>query len=204
MFYSPVCHVILILVCFSALICVVPSHWSALYPCVLSVHNPLPYLRVPDWSNQCICVSAPIGRIGVSACPLRLVGSVYLVCVCDLTFEGSRGQDVLVHVVQVVRDQQVLRGGGSQAQEGGVQVQDGRQRGQSGVADQGEARQDLDLLPAVELLPQGGGHLAQGLSGGTTRHMTTAGWSLRPGDNLIQSWPKSLDRICIHWIVKQA
>ena len=71
----------------------------------------------------------------------------------DLTFEGSRGEDVLVHVVQVVREQQVLRGDGSQSQEGRVQVQEGRQRRQSRVVDQGEACQDLNLLPAVELLP---------------------------------------------------
>lgn len=51
----------------------------------------------------------------------------------------------------------------SQAEEGWVQVEGGDQGEQTGVGDHAEARQRLNLLPAVELLPQGRRHLGQGL-----------------------------------------
>lgn len=57
----------------------------------------------------------------------------------------------------------MLRGRRSQAEEGRVQVKGGDQRQQAGVGDHTEASQRLDLLPAVELLPQGRSHLGQGL-----------------------------------------
>lgn len=57
----------------------------------------------------------------------------------------------------------MLRGWRSQAEEGRVQVEGGNQREQTGVGDHAEARQRLDLLPAVEFLPQGRSHLSQGL-----------------------------------------
>lgn len=83
-----------------------------------------------------------------------------------LTLQRPRRQDVLVHVVQVIRQQEVLGGRRSQAEEGRVQVERGRQRAQPRVVDHTEAGQGLDLLPAVQLLPQRRRHLGQGLSEG--------------------------------------
>ena len=82
------------------------------------------------------------------------------------TLHRSWGQDVLIHVVQVVRQEEVLGGRSAQAQKGGVKVEGGCQGSQTRVVDQGEAGQRLDLLPAMELLSQGGRHLPQGLSEG--------------------------------------
>ena len=76
--------------------------------------------------------------------------------------QGPGGQDVLVHVVHVLRHEEVL-GRGPAALEAGVQVERRGQRGQARVADDGEPGEDLYLLPAVEPLPQGSRHLAQRL-----------------------------------------
>lgn len=84
----------------------------------------------------------------------RLVGS--------LTLQSS-GDDPLVHVVHVVGHDEVLRRG-SAAHEGGVQVEGRGQGRQARVVDDGEACEQLDLLPAIQPLPQGCRHLAQGLS----------------------------------------
>lgn len=53
---------------------------------------------------------------------------------------------------------------GSAAHESRVQVEGQGQRGQAGVVDDGEAGEDLNLLPAVQPLPQRRRHLAQSLS----------------------------------------
>lgn len=53
---------------------------------------------------------------------------------------------------------------GSAAHEGRVQVEGQGQRRQARVVDDGEAGEDLDLLPAVQPLAQRRRHLAQGLS----------------------------------------
>lgn len=58
----------------------------------------------------------------------------------------------------------MLRGRWSQAKEGWVQVEGRGQSCQARVVDHAEASQRLDLLPAVELLPQRRRHLRQGLS----------------------------------------
>lgn len=58
----------------------------------------------------------------------------------------------------------MLRGRRSQAEEGRVQVEGGDQSQQAGVGDHAEAGQGLNLLPAVELLPERRRHLGQGLS----------------------------------------
>lgn len=89
----------------------------------------------------------------------------YAVSRIRLTLQRPRRQDVLVHVVEVIGEEEVLRGRRSQAEEGRVQVEGGSQRSQTRVIDHTETRQRLDLLPAVELLPQGRRHLGQGLSG---------------------------------------
>lgn len=81
-----------------------------------------------------------------------------------LTLQRPRRQDVFVHVVQVVGEEEVLRGRRSQPQEGGVQVEGGGQRAQTRVVDQTEAGHRLDLLPAVQLLPERRRHVGQGLS----------------------------------------
>lgn len=81
-----------------------------------------------------------------------------------LTLECPWRQNVLVHVVEVVGEEEVLRGRRSQAEEGRVQVEGGDQSQQSGVGDHAEAGQGLNLLPAVELLPERRRHLGQGLS----------------------------------------
>ena len=60
----------------------------------------------------------------------------------------------------------MLRGRRSQAEEGRVQVEGGSQRSQTRIIDQAETGQRLDLLPAVELLPQRRRHLGQRLSEG--------------------------------------
>lgn len=60
----------------------------------------------------------------------------------------------------------MLGGRRSQAEEGRVQVEGRGQGEQTGVGDHAEARQRLDLLPAVEFLPQGRRHLGQGLPEG--------------------------------------
>lgn len=60
----------------------------------------------------------------------------------------------------------MLGGRRSQAEEGWVQVEGRGQGEQTGVGDHAEARQRLDLLPAVEFLPQGRRHLGQGLPEG--------------------------------------
>lgn len=82
-----------------------------------------------------------------------------------LTLQSSRDH-VLVHVIHVVGHDEVLRRG-SAAHEGRVQVEGQGQRRQAGVVDDGEAREDLDLLPAVQPLPQRRRHLAQSLPEGT-------------------------------------
>lgn len=46
----------------------------------------------------------------------------------------------------------------------GVEVEGRGQRGQAGVVDDGEPREDLYLLPAMKPLPQCSRHLTQGLS----------------------------------------
>lgn len=84
------------------------------------------------------------------------------------TLQRPRRQDVLIHVVKVIGEDEVLRGRRAQAQEGRVQVEGARQSGQTRVVDHAEAGQRLDLLPAVELLPQRRRHLRQGLSEGET------------------------------------
>lgn len=86
-----------------------------------------------------------------------------------LTLQCPRRQDVFVHVIKVIREEQVLRGRRSQAEEGWVQVKGGSQSRQPGVTDDTEAGQRLDLLPAVELLPESRRHLTQGLSEGEGR-----------------------------------
>lgn len=58
----------------------------------------------------------------------------------------------------------MLRGRRSQSEEGRVQVEGGDQSQQAGVGDHAEAGQGLNLLPAVELLPERRRHLGQGLS----------------------------------------
>lgn len=75
------------------------------------------------------------------------------------TLQRPGRQDVFVHVVQVVGQDEVLRGRRSQAEEGRVQVEGRRQGRQARVGDQAETRQRLQLLPAVELLPQRRRHL---------------------------------------------
>lgn len=80
-----------------------------------------------------------------------------------LTLQSSRDH-VLVHVIHVVGHDEVLRRG-SAPHEGWVEVEGQGQRRQAGVVDDGEAGEDLDLLPAVQPLPQGRRHLAQRLSG---------------------------------------
>lgn len=69
-------------------------------------------------------------------------------------------QDVFIHVVKVVGENEVLRGRRSQAKKGWVQVEGSRQGCQTRVVDHAEASQRLDLLPAVELLPQRRRHLS--------------------------------------------
>lgn len=49
----------------------------------------------------------------------------------------------------------MLRGRRSQAKESRVQVEGRDQRQQTRIGDHAEARQRLDLLPAVKFLPQG-------------------------------------------------
>lgn len=88
-------------------------------------------------------------------------------------------QDVLVHVVEVVGEDEVLGGRRAQAQEGRVQVEGRGQGRQTRVVDHAEARQRLDLLPAVELLPQRRRHLRQGLSEG--------GGAGRLGEEMVRS-----------------
>ena len=97
-----------------------------------------------------------LGVFGESpAQPQRLAGGT-------LTLQGPGGQEVLVHVVHVLRHEEML-GRGPAPLEAGVQVERRGQRGQARVADDGEPGQDLYLLPAVEPLPQGGRHLTQRL-----------------------------------------
>lgn len=57
-----------------------------------------------------------------------------------LTLQRPRRQDVLVHVVEVIREEEVLRGRRSQAEEGRVQVEGGSQRSQTRVIDHTETR----------------------------------------------------------------
>jgi len=83
-----------------------------------------------------------------------------------LTLQRPRRQDILVHVIEVVREEEVLRGWRFQAQEGRVQVESSCQCSHTRIVNQTEPRQRLDLLPAVEFLPQGRRHLSQGLSEG--------------------------------------
>lgn len=56
------------------------------------------------------------------------------------------------------------RGSAAAAHEAGVEVEGRGQRGKAGVVDDGEACEDLDLLPAMKTLPQSSRHLTQGLS----------------------------------------
>lgn len=72
----------------------------------------------------------------------------------------------------------MLGGWRSQAEEGRVQVEGRDQGEQTGVGDHAEARQRLDLLPAVEFLPQGRRHLGQGLPEGG-RGREGGGWEAR-------------------------
>lgn len=76
----------------------------------------------------------------------------------SLTLQSPR-DDILVQVVHVVRHDEVLRRG-SAAHEGGVQVEGGGQGRQAWVVDDGKTCQQLNLLPAVEPLPEGCCHLA--------------------------------------------
>lgn len=81
-----------------------------------------------------------------------------------LTLQSTGRYDVLVHVVHVIRHNEVL-GRGPAAHDAGVKVQGGGQGGEPRVVDDGEPRQNLNLLPAMQPLPQRSSHLTQGLSG---------------------------------------
>lgn len=81
-----------------------------------------------------------------------------------LTLQGSWRHYVLIHVIHVVGHE--VLGCPAAAHEAGVQVEGRGQRGQAWVMDQREARQHLDLLPAVESLSQGCSDLTQCLSVG--------------------------------------
>lgn len=81
-----------------------------------------------------------------------------------LTLQSSGRYDVLVHVVHVIRHNEVL-GRGPATYDAGVKVQGGGQGGEPRVIDDGEPSQNLNLLPTVQPLPQSSSHLTQGLSG---------------------------------------
>lgn len=86
--------------------------------------------------------------------PKRLGGSLTL---------QSPGDDILVQVIHVVRHDEVLRCS-SAAHEVGVQVEGRGQGRQAWVIDDGKTCEQLNLLPAIQPLPQGCSHLAKGLS----------------------------------------
>lgn len=75
------------------------------------------------------------------------------------TLQRPGRQDVFIHVVEVIGEDEVLRGRRSQAKEAWVQVEGSSQSCQTRVVDHAEASQSLDLLPAVELFPQRRRHL---------------------------------------------
>lgn len=78
---------------------------------------------------------------------------------------GHGGHDLLVQVVHVVGHDEVRGVGARGAHPAGVDVERRGQAVDPGVVDDLEAAEQLDLLPAVQALPQRRRHLAQRLPG---------------------------------------
>lgn len=79
---------------------------------------------------------------------------VYVCAWGVLTAQSSRGQYVLVHVIQIVRKQQVLWRGSPDPQRSRVQVESRGQKQQARIIYNAQTCERLDLLPAMQLLPQ--------------------------------------------------
>lgn len=77
----------------------------------------------------------------------------------ELTAQGSGGEYVLVHVIQIVRKQQVRWRGSADPQTGRVQVESCGQKLQTWIIHKTQTCERLDLLPAMKLLPKSCRHL---------------------------------------------
>lgn len=67
----------------------------------------------------------------------------------ELTAQSSRGQYVLIHVIQIIRKQQVLWRGSPDPQTGRVQVESRGQKQQARIIHNAHTCESLDLLPAM-------------------------------------------------------
>lgn len=92
------------------------------------------------------------------------------------TLYGQGWHNLLIHVVHVISHDEVSRVGARTAHPAGVYVEGSHQWVDARVIDNLEATEDLNLLPAVQALPQCCRHLAQSLPKDRWKRIAGMGW----------------------------